>query len=513
MDGNPTVSKLLASAQVELDAANHRRDLARAEVAYILETARSEGRASLTQDETQKVAAARSRRDQARSDIEGVKAKIADLRDLESEDADYQARGAVLVPAGAPISSDGTAPLSIPAPPGTGVATQADHANARQRGIPAYDQVARIGSEPRQYSRQSDPYGRQFIMDVARQFTSNDAHASQRLARHMAEERVERMAGQLERAAGDTTTGNFAGLTVPQYLTDLYAPAIAGLRPFADVCNHHPLPPNGMAIDISRITTATSAALQANELDPASATTLDDTLLTIPVQTIAGQQRMSRQAIDRGTGTEDVTMQDLFSRYATVLDATLITQAVTGLSAVATSVAFVSASPTGALLYPKILGACSGVEAALLAMGSPDYAVMHSRRWYWLASQMSSTWPMINTMAPGTMEQYNIGALDAGSSYNSGVRGRLPVGLSVVVDNNIGTTLGAGTEDELYVVPSRECHLWEEPNAPLYIRAEQPSAANLGVLLVVYGYMAYTFGRYANAMQKVNGTGMIAPTF
>jgi hypothetical protein len=509
VEGNPTVSKLLAAAQVELDAANHRRDLARAEVAYILEAARQESRSSLTEDEQRKVANARQRRDSARADIEGIKRKIADLKDLESEDADYQARAGQIVPAGEPISSDGSRPLAIPGP--TSGPTQADHAAARQRALPAYDQVARVGAEPRTYSPHADPYGRQFLMDVARQFTSGDVHASQRLARHMAEERVERLAGQLERAAGDATTGAFAGLTVPQYLTDLYAPATAGLRPFADVCNHHPLPAQGMAIDISRITTPTSAGLQANEFDAAAAQSIDDTLLTIPVQTIAGQQRMSRQAIDRGTGTEDVTMQDLFSRYATVLDSTLLNQAVTGLSAVATSVAFVSASPTGALLYPKILGACSGVEAALLAMGSPDFAIMHSRRWYWLASQMASTWPLINAMGQGF--QYQAGVLDAGSSYNSGVRGRLPVGLAVVVDNNIGTTLGAGTEDELYVVPSRECHLWEEPNAPLYIRAEQPSAANLGVLLVVYGYMAYTFARYTNAIQKVNGTGMIAPVF
>jgi hypothetical protein len=33
----------------------------------------------------------------------------------------------------------------------------------------------------------------------------------------------------------------------------------------------------------------------------------------------------------------------------------------------------------------------------------------------------------------------------------------------------------------------------------VFIRAEQPAAASLGVLLVVYGYFAYTFARYANS--------------
>jgi len=205
-------------------------------------------------------------------------------------------------------------------------------------------------------------------------------------------------------------------------------------------------------------------------------------------------------------------MQDLFRRYATTLDSTLVTQSVTGLQALATLVTFTSGSPTAALLYPKILGAASGVEAALLAQATPTHAIMHSRRWYWLASQLGSTWPLINALGP--QYPYQGGVVDPSSSYSKGIRGQLPIGLDVVVDNNIATNLGVGTnQDQVYVVPRDECHLWEDPNAPVYIRAEQPKAANLGVLLVLYGYFAYTFRRYANAIQAVDGTGMTTPAF
>jgi hypothetical protein len=130
---------------------------------------------------------------------------------------------------------------------------------------------------------------------------------------------------------------------------------------------------------------------------------------------------------------------------------------------------------------------------------------MHSRRWYWLSSQMSATWPMINWT---NLPVQAAGTADAASAYGSGPRGVLPSGLVVIVDNNIPTNQGAGTnEDELYVVPASECHLWEDPNAPMFIRAEQAKAANLGVLLVAYSYFAYTMQRYANGMQKVGGTG------
>ncbi|MEV8546239.1 hypothetical protein [Streptomyces sp. NPDC051572] len=370
---------------------------------------------------------------------------------------------------------------------------------------PAYDRVARVGQEERTYRPDEDRRGSSFERDVASAFLG-DYEAQGRLARHMSEERVERGAQIQERAAG---TGAFAGLVVPQYLTDLYAPAAAARRPFADAIRPHDLPAQGMTVNLSRITTATSTALQASENSAVSETDIDDTLMTINVQTNAGQQTLSRQAIERGAGVEPVVLDDLFRRYSSTLDATLLNQATNGLTNVATTVAYTDASPTVVELYPKTLEALSGVEAALLDQASGEnIAVMHSRRWYWLQNALSATWPLISQ--PGIAAQ--MAGTNLGTTYGSGVRGALPNGTPVIVDNNIGTTLGAGTEDEIYLVDRNECHLWEDPSAPMYIRAEQPKLANLGVLMVVYGYFAYTHARYAQA-RKIAGTGLIAPTF
>jgi hypothetical protein len=370
---------------------------------------------------------------------------------------------------------------------------------------PAYDQVARVGQEERTYRPDQDRRGSTFERDVAAAFLG-DYEAQARLSRHMQEERVER-GDQIEvRAAG---TGAFAGLVVPQYLTDLYAPAAAARRPFADAIRGHDLPAQGMTVNLSRITTATSSALQASENTAVSETDIDDTLMTINVQTNAGQQTLSRQAIERGAGVEPVVLDDLFRRYSTTLDSTLLNQATNGLTNVATAVAYTDATPTVAELYPKVLEGLSGVEAALLDQASGEnIAVMHSRRWYWLQNALSATWPLISQ--PGIAAQ--MAGTNLGTTYGSGVRGTLPNGTPVIVDNSIGTTLGAGTEDEIYLVDRNECHLWEDPSAPMYIRAEQPKLANLGVLMVVYGYFAYTHARYAQA-RKIAGTGLIAPTF
>ncbi|MCY0943541.1 phage major capsid protein [Streptomyces antarcticus] len=470
-----TIDDLIASIEVEKEAAHKRAKKCGAEVELILNKAQQDGRSNLEADEDSRIAELFLARDQAKTDIVGIENKLANANKIKAEEMERQEQQRTSEPT--------------------------------QTRKPSYDQVARVGREERTYRKEADPHGKQFLLDVSRQFLYGDVEAVSRLSRHMQEERVER-AQYLQRA---TNTGAFTGLVVPQYLTDLYAPATAALRPFADICNRHPLPESGMSVNISRITTASSAALQAAENDAVSETDMDDTLLTIPIRTAAGQQTVSRQAIDRGQGIEDVTMQDLFNRVHTVLDNTLINQATTGLSAVAQATAYTDASPSGAELYPKILSSAAGVEAAMLAMGRPTHAVMHSRRWYWLSSQMSSTWPMINWNG---IPPQSVGQGNPASSYGSGPRGVLPCGLEVIVDNNIGTGLGAGTnEDEVFVVPAMECHLWEDQEAPLMIRAEQTKAATLGVLLVAYKYFAYTFGRYPNAMQKISGSGLVTPTF
>ncbi len=366
--------------------------------------------------------------------------------------------------------------------------------------------TVRVGQEERTYRPDQDRTGRNFLLDVARASLGIDPSAAQRLQRHMVEEQTERGV-QVERVAG---TGAFAGLVVPQYLTDMYAPKAKANRPFADVCNGHELPDEGMTVNLSRITTGTSTDIQSAQGDAVSETDIDDTLGTYSVQTNSGQQSISRQAIERGAGVEGTTLDDLFRSYNTTLDSTLLNQATNGLTNVATSIAYTDASPTVAELYPKFLAGLAAVEAALLDQDPADnIAVMHSRRWYWLQNALGSSRPLV------TQPGIDVEAIAANfaAAYGSGFRGVLPNGTPVVVDNNIATNLGAGTnEDEIYIVSRRECHLWEDPTAPMLIRAEETKAANLAVLFVVYGYFAYTHARYSHA-QKIAGTGLVTPSF
>ena len=383
---------------------------------------------------------------------------------------------------------------------------QAEITPTGQRSGDGQEREQRIEvNEKRTYNRDADPKGVNFLADVVARALNNGG-AIMRLERHMDEERSLR-GPQIDRAAG---TSAFAGLVVPQYLVDLYAPQAKAGRPFADICRKHDLPETGMTASIGRVTTGTSVAVQASEGAAVSETDIDDTLLTVNIQTASGQQTLSRQAVERGIGVEQTTLEDLFRAYGTSLDNALLNQATNGLTNVATPIAYTDATPTAPELYPKLLAAPAAVEAALLDQAANDtVAVMHSRRWYWLQSQLTSTWPMFGQ--PGVAPQ--LSGVNYAEKYGSGFRGVLPSGAPVVVDNNIATNLGAGTnEDEIYFASPSECHLWEDPSAPMLIRAEQTKAANLQILLVVYGYFAYTHARRPHA-QKISGTGMIAPSF
>lgn len=402
---------------------------------------------------------------------------------------------------------------------------------AQRGGTPGagYENQGRIGAEERTYAPHRDRAfdersgkfrkdlqpGLDFQRDVIAAFSGNVA-AAQRLERHAHEERVERQANgtlaSVERAWNDraVATSALAGVVVPQYLTEYYAGMPSNGRPFADICTPHPLPEVGMTAFIGKVTTATSVDDQASEGSAASETDIDDTLLSLPVRTAAGQQTVSRQASDRGVGSEDVVIGDLYKRWASNIDTKLLRVATDGLTNVATAVTYTDATPTAAELWPKLLNAQADAVASLLDMATgPIVTLMHSRRWFWLQSQVGTSWPFIGQ--PGIPSQQ--GGVNYAELYGKGFAGVLPNGSPVVLDNNIATNLGAGTnEDEVYTLDPGEAHLFEDANAPMFIRAEQTKAANLQLLLVLYSYYAFTHVRVSHA-RKVSGTGLVTPTF
>lgn len=369
----------------------------------------------------------------------------------------------------------------------------------------AYDDVARVTREERTYSVESDKRGVSFIHDVVAR-TFGDMDASQRLSRHQQEERVERGSTLEARAIGTSALG---ALVVPQYLTDLVAPLARAGRPLADICNNMALPAEGMTVEIPRITTGTSAAVQATQNSSVSETNLDETTLSVPVVTIAGQQTISVQALSRGRGTEQVILRDLVSAYNTALDAQLIAgsgqngqhRGILNTSSIE-SVTYTDSTPTVAELYPKLFDLIQKIQTGFY--GGISHFVMHPRRWAYLAASVGTSQPFlqINQNPQGAGGQF-------GAPSYGGVVGNI-AGVNVVLDANIATTT-ATNQDTIYGVTAAELHLWEDSGAPLFIRVDQ--ASSLGVTIAAFGFTAFTAGRYPKAHGTISGTGLATPTF
>jgi len=444
------------------DKVVERRDAVKAEMDAVLEAVAEENRTDLTVEETEKVDALVEEARSLDTKIEKLKAQA---------DADAKA-------------SEIRSSVASVATPRVGGTT--------------------VTRESRTYSERSDS---SFFKDAYNAQFKSDFTAQDRLARHMREEEIERR---------DVGTAQFEGLVIPQYLIDLAAPLARAGRPFADFAtNKMTLPPSGMTLNISRMTTGSSTAVQVTQNDAVSETDVDDTLLTVNVRTIAGQQDLSRQAIERGTGIDVFVAADLIKSWHTTLDSQILNGAGTagtikGLRASGgNAITFTSTAPTVGLLYPKLADAIQQIQTN--SFTNPTHFIMHPRRLAFLLAAVDSTnRPLVVPAANGPMNAAGVGT--GSSAYgNSGYQ---MMGLPIITDANIGTTYGTTTnQDEIYVVNAGESHLWEQPGSPFTLRYDATGAGNLTIKTVVYGYAAYTAERYPLAASIISGTGLSAPTF
>lgn len=445
-----------------LDVALERRDVVKTEMDAVLEAVAAESRTDLTTEETDKV-------DALVSEARALDAKIEKFTTQATADAK------------AAEMRSSVAAVITPRIGGTSITREA-----------------------RTYSPEATV---SFVKDVFNAQVRGDYSAQERLARHTREESIERR---------DVDTSNFAGLVVPQFLVDLAAPFSRAGRPSADFATaKHTLPAVGMTLEISRMTTGTSTAVQETQNTAVSETDADDSLLTIPVRTIAGQQDLSRQAIERGTGIDTFVVADLIRSFHTTVDAQVLngTGANGQFKGIRNSggnaVTFTSTAPTVALLYPKLADAIQKIQSNVFE--TPTHWIMHPRRLaFLLAATDTAGRPLVVPTAGGPT---NATATGAGvSAY--GNSGYALMGLPIITDANVLTNLGAATnQDEIYCVAAPEMHLWEQPGSPFALSFDATGASSLTIKSVVYGFGCFTAERYPLAASIISGTGLVAPTF
>jgi len=423
---------------------------------------------------------------------------------------------------------------------------QDDAINALQREVhpaavrPAYDQVARIGAEPVTYSmRSARQDGVSFFQDAYRAQYRSDWQARERIDRHQRETAAE--AARLQERA--TTTSSFAGLVVPQYIVEEAAIALRNGRPLANLIRHDQIPAAGDTFQVPRGTTGASTAIQNGQNTQLSITDEVWANVTVPVCTIGGQQQVSRQSLERGfPGLDQLVYADLVGAYAANVDTQVIQGTgaagqVLGLQNTAgiSAATLFGAAPTAANFSSKVAGQIAAIAGAGTAI-QPRVVAMHPRRWGWLQSLADTTGRPLAIANP--LQAFNAlgmvtmpgayggdGSAATGTGGPANLVGVLANGLPVVTDANIPITVGTNSEDLVFVLDTRAHILWEDGDGmPRQLTFEQAPVTSvvgtsLTTTLAVYGYVAFTAGRYPGATGKVGGLdstatfGLVAPSF
>jgi HK97 family phage major capsid protein len=357
---------------------------------------------------------------------------------------------------------------------------------------------ARVTSEEATYHNRSK---NDFLADAIAAEFGGSYDARERIARYQREVLDTR----------DSGTSNFAGLVVPQYLVDSFATLRRAGRPVLDISVNSALPAQGMTLNIGRLTTGVTSYVQASENTAPTESSPDDTLLTINVNTVASMFDLSKQAVLRGTGIETQLLGDAVRSYQTKVDALAINgsgssgehRGILNTSGI-NAVTYTDASPTYAEFFPKLVQAITDISTNFF--GSATHIVMHpSLAGCILRALDGSNRPQFTSLlgnpqnAAGTFQRpgYDLGGFQI-------------LGIPVVLDANMPVNLGTGTNETAVIVGNfDESYIFEDNSGtPLYVRFEQPDG-NIAIRTVVFGFSAYTAGKYPAAFSAITGTGLI----
>jgi HK97 family phage major capsid protein len=282
-------------------------------------------------------------------------------------------------------------------------------------------------------------------------------------------------------------------------------------RAVANLCQRQPLPGGTDSINVPKLLTGTTVAVQTADNTPVSETDIADTFVNAPVRTLAGSQSLAIQLIDQSPiSFDDVIFRDLTAAHGTATDQQVLYG--TGANGQVLGIAMTPNISTVTVSSLDIKGIYGAIAHAIQLVHTtrfqpPEVVVMHPRRWSWLLSLLDlQNRPLF---VPEGNGPYNAAGIltDVDSQQ---VVGRCQ-GLPVVTDPNISTTLGAGSnEDELYVLRASDLVLWESG-----IKARvlpETKAQSLTVVLQLFSYLAFTASRYPQSAVQIRG-GLVPPTF
>jgi HK97 family phage major capsid protein len=341
-----------------------------------------------------------------------------------------------------------------------------------------------------------------------------DANAADRLRRNNSETGFEARALEA-RALGNTGAAGGAGgeFAPPLWMIEEYVKLARAGRVFADLLHHEPLPQGVSSVNLPKVATGTSTAVQATQNTTLSQTDMTTTALSSGIATIGGKQVIAQQLLDQsGIAFDKVLLEDLTADFSRQLG----TQCLTGLGtggqlkgfltpSSASVITWTTATPTATAFYGRLAQLQGKINGTRFK--APDAVVMHPNRWAWFASYVDSTGrPLVVPTAGG------FNAMASPDTVQGVGHVGTVLGMDVYTDANIPTNLGTGTnQDIVLMMPRQDIWLWESE-----LRAEAftaPYADTMGVLFRVFNYSAQIPDRYLQSLGQISGTALVTPVF
>ncbi len=393
-------------------------------------------------------------------------------------------------------------------------------------------------TEPMTYSRHS---GNSYFFDLAKAHFRSDHAAQERLNRHAAELRVELPARERrreerartqmdnlatterwtdeqrakafeQRVNPNRTDGQGGYFVPPLWLMDEYIELPRFGRPIADSVRNLELPAGTDSINLPKVATGSTTAAQTADGAAVSSTDITDTSVSATVYTAAGQQDVGMQLIDQSPapGFDFITYSDLLADLATKQDVYVISGTgsngqPTGILNVSSpnAITYTDADPTLPEMWGPWIKSVSQIATNRKRPATATFVI--PAIWYWGCSEQDTTKrPLI---LPEQNGPFNAMALQTGAEAEGPV-GRLSVGVPVILDGNIPTNLGVGTnETRIITLRTPDLYLWE---GAIQTRAlTEVLSGTLQIRFQVWRYAAFMPNRLPKAISIVSGTGMI----
>lgn len=355
--------------------------------------------------------------------------------------------------------------------------------------------------------------GNSYFRDLGKHALGLSADSTDRLRRHSQYETEKRALGNTNAAGG--SGGEFAP---PGWLIDEWVNLIRPGRITADLFRHESVPAGVSSVNLPKILTGTTTAIQSTQNSALSQTDLTTGYVQTGFATIGGKQVVSQQLLDQtAVNFDSIIMRDLAADYAQRVGTQVYlgtgtgsgTNAVVnglGAATVGSTQTWTQASPTVAGFY----GQASALLAKFLAarLAPPTCWVMSPRRWYYLCSTVDSNG---RPLVVPNGNAFNPIAVQGSPAAPMGMVGTL-LGLPVYIDPLVPINLGSGTnQDNVYLLKTDDLILFEsQPQSEAF---RETYADSVGVLFRLFAYVGTMLNRHAESIGVLTGTGLVTPTF